>query len=158
MITIRKAKRDDAHSIWDIRNAAIMDQCKGHYPPEALETWTGGEMTERFMDAVEQSFHVAVLDGRIVGTGKIGLESGKVDAIFVHPLHMRAGIGRLMLSHLESLALDAGLEQLSLESTLNAAAFYRACGFAGDSVAKYESPRGLSLDCVPMTKTLRENG
>lgn len=156
VIAIRKAHKDDAQAIWGIRNAAIIDQCKGHYSPEELAIWTAGEMTEPFVEAVENSFYVATSDGRIVGTGMIDLESGKVDAIFVDPNHMRTGIGRRILTHLEELALDTGLTQLSLDSTLNAAAFYRACGYVGDSLDKYESPRGLSLNCVPMSKSLRK--
>ena len=111
-------------------------------------------MTAQFMKVVGDSFHVATSDGHVAGTGMINLESGKVDAIFVHPSHMRTGIGRQVLLHLEKLALDAGLVQLSLDSTLNAAPFYRKHGFVGDSVAKYESPRGISLDCIPMFKSL----
>ena len=154
MIAIRKACKVDAQEIWDIRKAAISSQCKGHYSPKELEIWTNGEMTNQFMDAIEDSFYVATLDGRVVGTGMINLESGKVDAIFVHPSHMRTGIGRQVLLHLEKLALDAGLTLLSLDSTLNAAPFYREHGFVGDSVAKYESPRGISLSCIPMIKSL----
>ena len=155
VIAIRKAHKDDAQEIWGIRNAAINSQCKDHYSPEELEIWTNGETTEQFVEAVEDSFYVATLDGHVVGTGMINLESGKVDAIFIHPSHMRAGIGRQVLLHLEKLAFDAGLAQLCLDSTLNAAPFYRECGFVGDSVAQYKSPRGISLDCIPMSKKLR---
>lgn len=112
-------------------------------------------MTEQFIEVVEDSFYVAISDGQVVGTGMINLQSGKVDAIFVHPSRMRSGIGRQVLLHLEKLALAAGLNQLSLDSTLNASRFYRAHGFVGDSVAKYESPRGISLDCIPMVKKVR---
>lgn len=155
-MVIRKAHKDDAQEIRRIRNAAIASQCVGNYSPEELEIWTGGEMTEQFIEAVEDGFYVAILDGRVVGTGMIDLESGKVDAIFVHPSHMRTGIGRQVLLHLEKLALGTDLIQLSLDSTLNAAPFYRAHGFVGDSIAKYESPRGISLDCIPMIKRLRK--
>jgi hypothetical protein len=67
---------------------------------------------------------------------------------------MRTGIGRQVLQDLEKLALQAVLTELSLD----AAPFYRACGFVGNSVAKYESPRGIDLDCIPMTKKLRRSG
>ena len=155
VLAIRKAHKGDAQEIWGIRNAAINSQCKGHYSPAELEIWTNGETTEQFIEAVGDSFYVVTLDGHVVGTGVINLESGKVDAIFVHPSHMRSGIGRQVLLHLEKLAFDAGLTQLSLDSTLNAAPFYRECGFVGDSVTQYESPRGISLDCIPMVKSLR---
>ena len=155
VIVIRKAHKIDAQEIWDIRNAAINSQCISHYSPAELEIWTNGKMTEQFIEVVEDSFYVAISDGQVVGTGMINLESGKVDAIFVHPSRMRSGIGRQVLLHLEKLALAAGLNQLSLDSTLNASRFYRAHGFVGDSVAKYESPRGISLDCIPMVKKVR---
>ena len=153
-MAIRKARKDEAQSILEIRSAAISCQCIGHYSPEDIEIWAGAEATKQFIEMVENSFYVASTDGRVVGTGMVNLESGKVDAIFVHPGHMRTGIGRQIMLYLEKLALDAGLTQLSLESTLNAVKFYRAQGFVGDSVAKYVSPRGVSLDCIPMTKSL----
>jgi N-acetylglutamate synthase-like GNAT family acetyltransferase len=89
-----------------------------------------------------------------VATGMINLESGKIDALFVEPTHMNTGLGKHVLLYLEKLAIEAGLAQLHLSSTLNAALFYRTQGFVGDSIATYESPRGLSLACVPMVKTL----
>jgi len=154
MVTIRKARREDAQAAWDIRNAAIKSQCVGHYAAEALAIWTAGEISEQFRNVVEQHCYVATRDDRIVGTGMVNLESGKVDAIFVHPSHMGMGVGKQLISHLESLARSGGLTHLHLESTLNAAPFYRACGFIGESVAQYQSPRGLSLDCIPMSKRL----
>ena len=155
MISIRKADEDDAQAAWDTRNAAISSQCTGHYPPASLEIWTGGEMTDQFVRTVAEKFYVATLDEQIIGAGMIDLESGKVDAMFVHPNNMGMGVGRMILSYLEKLAVEAGLASISLESSLNAAEFYRACGFVGERTAKYESPRGISLDCIPMTKRLR---
>lgn len=155
VLAIRKAHKDDAQEIWDIRSAAIHSECKDYYSSEELEVWTSGETPAQFVKAVEDNFYVAILDGHVVGTGMINLESGKVDAIFIHPSHVRAGIGRQVLCYLERLAVDAGLAELCLDSTLNAAPFYRKCGFIGDSVAQYDSPKGISLDCIPMIKKLR---
>ena len=88
------------------------------------------------------------------GTGMIDLTTGKIDAIFVHPAYMKRGIGTGMVRYLEALARSHGLPKLRLESTLNAAPFYRSLGFEGDEIAQYRSPRGLTMDCVPMTKRL----
>jgi GNAT superfamily N-acetyltransferase len=68
---------------------------------------------------------------------------------------MKRGIGAAMMRHLETLARSHGLQELTLDSTLTAAPFYRALGFEGDEIAPYRSPRGLTMDCVPMTKRLR---
>ena len=157
MLSIEKAKREDARAVWEIRNAAILNQCTGHYSPDTLNIWTGGELSEEFMDAVEKHFYVATYDDRVVGTGMINIEIGKIDAIFVHPNYMRKGIGKKIVEFLESIALRHGLEALNLESTLNAATFYRACGFEGNKVGTYNSPRGISLDCIPMVKVISPN-
>ena len=154
MILIRKANESDARVAWQIRNAAIDSQCTGHYPSEELELWTSGEMTEKFICAVADSLYVAILDGQVIGTGMIDLDFGNVDAIFVHPSYMGSGVGKRILLHLEKLAVEAGLTQLKLDSTLNAGSFYQACGFVGGEISKYKSPRGLLLDCIPMKKSI----
>ncbi len=113
------------------------------------------EATKQFIELVEKHLYVATIAGTVVGTGMVNLESGKVDAIFVHPNYMRCGIGRQIMLHLEQYALDTGLTQLNLESTLNAVTFYRSLGFVGDAIAKYVSARGFSLNCIPMRKNIR---
>ena len=124
---------------------------------DTLRTWASGELSEGFIDVVEQHFYVATYDTQIIGTGMINTDTGKIDAIFVHPNHMRKDVGKTIVKFLEGIALSQGLRTLTLESTLNAAAFYRACGFQGDEVDAYISPRGISLDCIPMVKIISPN-
>jgi ribosomal protein S18 acetylase RimI-like enzyme len=154
VMIIRRASRDDANACWEIRRAAVMSQCAVAYPLDQLEEWTGGKASVAFANAVEDHFHVAMVEGRVAGTGMVNLATGKIDAIFVHPDFMRRGIGAAMVAHLEALARARGLRQVMLDSTLNAAPFYRRLGFEGETVAQYRSPRGLCMDCVPMTKRL----
>ena len=152
--TIRKATADDAAAAWDIRNAAILHAYKGFYAEELLATWTEGNPTDRFVQCVVEQFYVATADDRIVGTGAIDVARGKLDAVFVHPHVMGRGIGKQIVLFLESVGRAAGLTRLTLDSTLNAAPFYRRLGFVGEAVGAYESPRGIVLDCIPMTKLL----
>ena len=153
-VVIRKATRDDAQAVLHLRSAAIRSRCAGYYPDDQLSKWTSGELTEQFTEAIETYCYVAISRELIVATGMINLESGQIDALFVEPTHMSTGLGKKMLSHLEELAHGVGLTQVHLDSTLNAAPFYRAHGYSGDSVATYESPTGISLACVPMVKAL----
>ena len=153
-IQIRKAAREDAADAWRIRREAILHQCTSHYPRADLEAWTSDDLSEEFSRIVAEHFHVAVLDEQIVGTGLVDLRTGKMDAIFVSPSFMGTGIGRAMMLHLEGLALSAGLKRLHLDATLNAAPFYRSLGFQGDAVSIYQSPKGISLPCIPMVKAL----
>ena len=152
--TIRRAHADDATAAWEIRNAAILSVCKGFYPDELLATWTDGEITERFVQFVVEQLYVASLNDLVVGTGVIDLDTGQLDAIFVRPDMMGHGIGKQIVLFLEDVGRAAGLTKLTLDSTLNAAPFYRRCGFVGEAVGVYESPRGIALNCFPMTKLL----
>lgn len=154
-VHIRKAGIDDAATSFAIRRDAIREQCRGHYPQDDLDIWMAGTMSETFARRVAEVFYVAIVDEMVVGTGMIDLASGRIDAVFVLPAYMGQGVGRAMVDYLERLAVEAGLGELQLESTLNAAPFYRALGFEGEGQSVYRSGLGVSIACVPMVKLLR---
>jgi len=152
MLTIRKASREDAVRAFDIRRKAILNQCKGHYPNDALELWANAKLSEQFICVVEERFYLVIQDDRVIGTGMIDTNTGAIDAVFVDPEHMGKGAGRMIVNFLESIARKHELQFIKLESTLNAAPFYRACGFEGTELSQYVTTNGTRLDCVPMTK------
>ena len=139
MITIRKAIKSDAQTIYDLRSRAIIEKCSAYYSKEQLSLWTQGGVSDGFVQDVFETFYVSEIDDQVVGSGKLNTERGAA---------------KQMLVFLEELAKHNGLKLLKLESTLNAAPFYRSCGFAGEEVSTYHSPRGISLDCIPMEKSL----
>ncbi|WP_025822403.1 GNAT family N-acetyltransferase [Shewanella marina] len=151
---IIKANASHAESAYQIRHQAIWAHCIHHYDNQLLQCWTAGEMSPEFIADVQQHYYLCVVNEQISATGMIDLKQGKVDAIFVHPNFMRQGIASAILTFLEQQAIAIGIKQISLEATLNAAPFYRKCGFIGDTVSQYQSPRGFQLDCIPMTKCL----
>jgi N-acetylglutamate synthase-like GNAT family acetyltransferase len=152
---IRKAQSQDAQAVLECRNAAIRAASKGFYPDDLIARWTEGDSPSAgFCAAVQDVFYVAESDGRVVGTGALDVASGKLDAIFVSPEHMRTGVGRSMLQFLEQLARGHQLDVLHLESSLNAVDFYVRNGFESLGNSQYVSPRGFSLDCVLMQKRL----
>ncbi|MCL1089945.1 GNAT family N-acetyltransferase [Shewanella profunda] len=163
MITIRKATKNDAQACWDIRNAAINKGCAGFYDAGDLLIWTAGELTEKFSRIVDAHFYVAELvteesqDKKVVGTAMLDAPYAQLDALFVSPDAMGLGVGKALLKFIETMAFNQGLAQLRLESTLNAVAFYRSCGFGGEGLEEesvYCSPRGIALDCMVMYKNL----
>lgn len=154
MPEIRKATRADAQAAWDIRRLSVLAQCEGFYPGPLLEAWTSGVPSEKWAELVERGFYVAHDDATVLATGMVATETGRIDAIFVHPDHMGRGLGKQMMDFLEELARTHALPELSLDATLNAAPFYRRCGFVGETLSLHHSPRGFSLECVPMTKRL----
>ncbi len=58
------------------------------------------------------------------------------------------------MAHLEGLVLSTEVTEIFLDSTLNAAPFYRKCGFNGESISTYPSLRGFTINCVRMTKCI----
>lgn len=154
MLTIRKANRHDVCDAWDIRKTSVHAACAEYYSEATLSEWVDGTPTDKWASVVENDFYVAIDEELVVGTGMLTVGNGQIDAIFVRPSHMGLGIGRKMLQFFETLAGVHGVAAMRLDATLNAAAFYRRCGWAGDSISTYRSSRGLELACVPMTKHL----
>lgn len=154
MLEIRRATPSDAQTAFDIRLQAIRHQCIGAYTEQQMLAWTAGGAKDGYDGLMEKHFYLGCIEGEPVATGMLDLERDEVGAIFVLPGFMGQGIGLKILNHLECLARDLGLEEVNLDATLNAADFYRRCGFVGDAPAIYHSPSGLQLACVPMVKGL----
>lgn len=155
MFTIKKATSTDAQAIVDVRQTAILQGCANHYDNTTLNRWAKVEPSEAFCRDVERIFYLIEVQGKPIATGAVDTQRGTLDAIFVHPEYWGEGHAKRMLNHLESIALQQGCQTLSLDSTLNAAGFYRAHGFEGNEISSYHSPRGLILDCIPMNKNLK---
>ncbi|MEQ9727298.1 GNAT family N-acetyltransferase [Pseudomonas sp. WHRI 8822A] len=154
MLSIRPALRSDAEAAFDIRRQAIRHQCSAVYTAEQISVWTAMPVTDGYRDSVGQNYYIACDGEQPVATGFIDLQSGEIGAIFVLPVFMGQGIGRRVLLHLEQLALAAGVFDIHLDATPNAAPFYKRCGYEGHAQSIYVSPTGLKLSCVPMRKRL----
>lgn len=154
MIEIRPANRADAQAAFDIRREAIHARCIGAYSRADMLAWTAGEVSPWYVDLVERHFYLACRGDEVLGTIMLGPQPGGLGAMFVAEQAMGQGIGRRLVAHVEQLAREAGWQHLQLDATLNAARFYRRCGFVGEAQACYQSPSGLSLRCIPMRKAL----
>ncbi|WP_223487072.1 GNAT family N-acetyltransferase [Pseudomonas sp. A-RE-19] len=154
MFEIRRATHSDAQTAFDIRLQAIRHQCIGAYTMEQMLVWTAGAARDGYSDLMDKHFYLGCIQGEPVATGMLDLENCEIGAIFVLPSFMQQGIGLRILNHLEYLSRELGLKEVKLDATLNAADFYRRCGFVGDERAIYHSPSGLQLACVPMVKGL----
>jgi GNAT superfamily N-acetyltransferase len=153
-IEIRKATRSDAALAWELRKQATRAQCLQAYPEALIAAWTMGEPDEDWADSVERDFYLAVDGDAVLASGMLNRETARIEAVFVHPGHMRQGIGRQMMAFLETQARARGLHEISLEATLNAVPFYRSCGFAAECAATCQSARIMPMDCMIMSKRL----
>ncbi len=154
MVRIRKANKSDIDVAWDIRKESIKAECVEYYPNEVIEPWLNGSLPEGFASELEGNFYVALQDEEIIGLGALSYSENKIYAIFVKPEFMGKGIGKQIMAFLEALAVESNITTVYLDSTLNAAPFYRSLGYVGDTVIKYNNPRGFVMDCVEMQKVL----
>ncbi|NWC89009.1 GNAT family N-acetyltransferase [Pseudomonas reactans] len=154
MLEIKRATPEDAQVAFDIRLQAIRSQCIGAYTQEQMMLWTRGKAEDGYSALMDKPFYLGWVDGKAVVTGMLDLANNEVGALFVLPECTGRGYGKAMLDHLETVARELAIEIVVLDATLNAASFYRACGYVGDEQAFYHSPSGLTLACIPMTKQL----
>lgn len=154
MLDIKRATRDDADHAFEIRREAILSQCIGAYSAEQMALWTRGTAADGYSALMDKPFYLGCVNGKPVATGMLDLDNNEVGALFVRPSYTGRGYGKAMLDHLEHVARARAIEEVVLDATLNAASFYRACGYVGDEQAVYHSPSGLTLACVPMVKRL----
>ena len=82
------------------------------------------------------------------------IDPARIRAFFVHPNWARQGIGRSILQHCETAAIQAGFHRAELVATLTGEPLYARFGYA--AIERYEAPMidGLSLPVVRMSKNL----
>ncbi|HZH31001.1 MAG TPA: GNAT family N-acetyltransferase [Pyrinomonadaceae bacterium] len=154
--SMRRARREDSEAIGRMHVASIRKLCGGHYSPDEIEAWAAPRESGFYVEAIERkAFYVAEESGRVVGFGTLDVESGEVEAVYVHPRAARRGVGSKLLSALEAHARAAGLEQLRLCASLNAVPFYERGGFVRQHETAHRLAGGAEIRCVSMLKELR---
>ena len=144
----------DVPALYELRRAAIRGGCVGHYTSAQIDAWSSPLSDIGLQKSLPEHSYFAKIDGEIVACGMLDVTTERIDGVIVSPSHFRRGIGRAMMQHLERIARDFGVKHLMLDATLNAVDFYRSLGFQGDAMGSYHSPRGVILECVPMSKSL----
>lgn len=93
--------------------------------------------------------NAAALDPRVA--------PARIRAFFVAPEHARKGIGTIMLQRCEDEARSFGFSRLALMATLAGVKLYARHGYVADAPLQYQLAPGLTIEFVPMSKTLRGN-
>ncbi len=153
---IRKARREDCHSISSVHSAAVRGIRTALYTPEELQAWAVPKQPESYEETIRsKEFFVAEDEGGVIlGFGVLNQEIAEVEAVYVAPEAGRRGIGLEILRKLEERASAQGLMELRLNASLNAVPFYEHAGYVAQEPSKYRLQTGVEIACVPMIKTL----
>jgi putative acetyltransferase len=154
---IRKATPADRDGIYHVHVMAVRVTCATHYAPFEIDGWVGTQRNDAYAPPFATCDIFVACEGNddhVIGFSQLNPTMYEIEAVYVHPDYGRRGIGAQLLRHAEDAARSRGLRALRLAASLNAVAFYRACGFVAHAEAMYRLNSGISIRCVPMTKTL----
>ena len=124
---IRRATAWDAEAAYEIVLRALRETNARDYPASVIDRLVL-TLPEGVASKLEEwHAYVAVVHGRIVGTGSL---NGKtVRAVFVHPDYQGRGIGTKLMDAVENAASVQSVDTLTVQSSITAQPFYAKRGF-----------------------------
>ena len=140
MTTIRRFDNADARAVAGLIERCLREVNSRDYPSEVIERMCDHFTAARVQElATQRQMLVAEASG-IVGT--VSRDGNKVYTMFVHPRAAGRGIGRLLMRHIEALAVIDGYDHMETSSSITAHDFYRRLGYL--DVRSIETPFGLN--------------
>lgn len=132
-IEVRHAVPDDAEALTEVTIRSILEICgvSGDYTPEQIEAWVENKTPTNFlkwMASPDLRLYAGLLDGTIAGVGMFSLD-GEIELLYLVPEARGHGLGRALLSEIESEAEFLELSPLRLNATTVAVAFYERHGY-----------------------------
>jgi nucleoside 2-deoxyribosyltransferase/GNAT superfamily N-acetyltransferase len=173
---LRAATLDDRADLSALIERSARGLGAGDYSPEQIEAALRGTFGVDTQLIADGTYFVAEGGGQLIGCGGwsrrrtlFGGDAGaerdetaldprvdpaRIRAIFVDPEHARSGIARALLERCEADARAHGFTRLALMATLPGVRLYAAHGFERQAAVDYPVAPGLTLQLVPMVKTL----
>jgi len=150
VIAIRRATDADRVAIARLHEAAIRALGTAAYTAEEVDSWAAGILPANY--PLDQQIYVAVEDDAVIAFGHYN--DGEIAAVYVDPLHVRRGIGRLLMDKLEEVARAEGATSVHLNAALHSQGFYAACGYRVTMLTTYRTRGGLAIGVAVMEKSL----
>ena len=160
-LELRRAVPEDADRLAEIQAAAVRACGKGFYTGAVIEAWAWGpEKREACRGWIaERGIEVRICAERAQPIA-FAVFVPSQDGVYVHslycdPARLRRGVGRRLMAEIREFAQARDKRRLTVQSSLNAVAFYEALGFArlGDGHQEI-GPAKLRWDYVAMAKPL----
>ncbi|KOX98401.1 GNAT family N-acetyltransferase [Pseudomonas nunensis] len=125
---IRPANPQDAAAISQVIIQSLRQSNAQDYSAEIIAQVETSFSTESILLLLSQrQVFVATLDHQVVATAS--LDHDIIRSVFVAPDHQGSGIGRQLMTTLQSVARDANIKILRVPSSITAEGFYLKLGF-----------------------------
>jgi len=147
---IREAVIDDAMTMKELHDRAVMELCRNDYTINQLMGWVNKSSLEKYLWRLErQRVFIAEIDGKMFGYIRWSPKTNELCSICVEPEFARQGIATKLIEAAYNDARKHNVEMFWLDASLTAVPFYQALGW--DYVAlSTDGP----LDSVRMVKQL----
>ncbi|MDH3977375.1 MAG: GNAT family N-acetyltransferase [Gammaproteobacteria bacterium] len=133
-ISIRPAVLADALSIHELHVATATVVFNQFFGGKGLAEWLVTRNAEVCAREIEQwSFVVAENQGVMIGFGALNVAKARIEDVYVASDKWKQGCGSEIVRSLEALALEAGLQKITLQATGPAILFYRKCGYSTET-------------------------
>jgi GNAT superfamily N-acetyltransferase len=174
--SLRAATPDDIPSLERLIASSARALGGNDYTSEQIEAALKGAWGVDSELIGDGTYFVAESDGVIVGCGGWGRrrtlfggdcegsrsselldperDPARIRAFFVSPEWARRGIGAALLARSEAEARSYGFRSLELLATLPGWRLYHAYGYIGEERRTYDLGGGISIECIPMRKSL----
>lgn len=127
MATIRRFDSADAPAVAGLIERCLREVNSRDYPSDIIERMCDHFTERRIKDlAIQRQMFVAEANG-IVGT--VSRDGNKVYTMFVHPRAAGRGIGRLLMRHIEALAVIDGYDHMETGASITGHHFYHRLGY-----------------------------
>src|SRR5215470_15532225 len=123
-IAIRRIGIDDHANVRYLHIRAMTEQTFGALSDAEVAAFAAFANSPAYSDFIlAEDMYGAFIDGQLVGTAawQFNGDDGRVariSSVFVHPLFARLGIGRRVLTEVETRALRSGFVQLGTSATV----------------------------------------
>lgn len=148
---IEDAKVLDILAIVKIHKTCVSKVNSKFYSPAVIAEWLKDISQENVFNQFKKSSWVVTKtkEGQVVGFGQYSLKTAEIFQVNVLPLYQGQGFGTALYQRMLDDFKRKGVEEISLNSTLNAVGFYQKLGFA--SLGKTEYRLGLQkMEMVKM--------
>ena len=128
MIEIREFRDQDALEVSNLIRKTLSEENSKYYPNSVI-TFMVNEYTPKFLVKLSKvrEFFVAIEKSNIIGT--VSLFQDYIGTVFINPDYHGKGIGTKLMAKIENLAKERKIEELRLNSSINAVAFYEKLGY-----------------------------
>lgn len=151
MVTVRTFEPGDAEAVSSLIRRTMAISNSADYSLERLQPLIDYFSPEKVLRlSHERICLVAEHNEQVVGT--IALEGTELCTFFVDPDHQGMGIGSRLLTVIEGMAVEMGLEAIHMDSSLTGADFYERRGYRRTGV-NLEGTAGAQIG---MIKPLRK--